>query len=35
LNVEVGFVEKRPHDSDFRGALDEELHRLEAFLGLD
>ena len=35
LNVEFGFVEKRPHDSDFRGALDEELHRLEAFLGLD
>ncbi len=34
LNVEVGFVEKRPRDADFRPELDAEIGRLETFLSL-
>jgi uncharacterized protein YcaQ len=34
LNVEAGFVEKRPHDSDFQSELDAETGRLATFLGL-
>ncbi|HYR89357.1 MAG TPA: crosslink repair DNA glycosylase YcaQ family protein [Terriglobia bacterium] len=34
LNVEVGFVEKRPRDSDFQSELDAEIGRLETFLRL-
>ena len=32
LNVEVGFVEKRPRDADFQLELDKEISRLETFL---
>jgi uncharacterized protein YcaQ len=32
LNVEVGFVEKRPRDPDFQLELDREISRLETFL---
>jgi uncharacterized protein YcaQ len=35
LNVDVGFVEKRPEDSDFPSELDAEIARLESFLSLN
>ena len=31
-NVDIGFVEKRPRDSDFPSELDAEINRLENFL---
>jgi hypothetical protein len=34
LNVDVGFVEKRPRESGFQSELDTEITRLESFLGL-
>jgi uncharacterized protein YcaQ len=34
LDVELGFVEKRPDDGEFRSELDAEIARMEAFLGL-
>lgn len=34
LNVETGFVEKRPNDSDFQRELDAEISRLATFLTL-
>lgn len=34
LNVDVGFVEKRPQDSRFKSELDEEMDKLEVFLKL-
>jgi hypothetical protein len=34
LNVEVGFVEKRPGDAAFRSELEAEIERLEIFLSL-
>jgi uncharacterized protein YcaQ len=34
LNVEVGFVEKRPRDAVFRSELRAEIQRLETFLSL-
>jgi hypothetical protein len=34
LNVEVGFVSKRPNDADFRSEMDAEIGRLQTFLGL-
>ena len=34
LSVDLGFVEKRPRDPAFRRALDEEIARMELFLGL-
>ena len=35
LHVDVGFVAKRPRGREFAGALDEEIARLKASLGLD
>ena len=32
LDVDVGFVEKRPREKDFRTELDTEIARLERFL---
>ena len=34
MNVEVGFVDKRPTDVDFGSELDSEIARLETFLNL-
>jgi uncharacterized protein YcaQ len=34
LNIELGFVDKRPTDREFRRELDAEVARLEAFLAL-
>jgi uncharacterized protein YcaQ len=35
LNVDVGFVERRPRDADFQSELDEEISRLQTFLGYE
>jgi len=35
LNIEVGFVNRRPKEADFQTELDAEIARLAAFLGLD
>jgi hypothetical protein len=32
LNVQAGFVEKRPSDAQFQSELDAEISRLRAFL---
>ena len=32
LNVDIGFVEKRPREPDFQSELDAEIGRLETFL---
>jgi uncharacterized protein YcaQ len=34
LDVQIGFVEKRPDDPEFRSQLDAEISRLETFLDL-
>jgi uncharacterized protein YcaQ len=34
LNVDIGFVEKRPADKDFRPELEAEIERMQAFLNL-
>ena len=34
LNVEVGFVKKRPRESDFELELEAEIDRLETFLSV-
>lgn len=34
LNVDLGFVDKRPADRDFKDELEAEIARMEAFLGL-
>src|SRR6185436_4908050 len=33
LNVEIGFVDGRPKESDFQSELDSEISRMRAFLG--
>jgi uncharacterized protein len=35
LNIELGFVDKRPKDREFRQQLDAEVERLAAFLDVD
>src|SRR5262249_34849703 len=34
LDIDIGFVERRPRDRDFNSELDAEVGRLEIFLGL-
>jgi uncharacterized protein YcaQ len=35
MHADLGYVSSRPRDRGFRGALDQELHRLRVFLGLE